>query len=105
MGLGFELEQMIIAPQIMSKKKRTVEETYFIVSPQENIPGCLAVVLPQSQLERTQKLESDGIMLGRTQRYIVKAILACDIPLSVPLQELLKLKNTSHLTMEGDVLS
>ncbi len=76
-------------------------EEYYICDPPNPLPGSLAVLLPTSQAERFNSL----VIKRRFDRFIVRAILSDNIPLSGKLPELLTDTSSSLLYVNGEPLT
>jgi hypothetical protein len=76
-------------------------EEYYVVDPPDPLPGSLAVLLPASQAKRF-----DEIVAGKSFiRYVVKAVLAGNVPLSGDLNELVSRPSNSLLSVNGPALT
>lgn len=77
------------------------KEEYFSVDPANPLPGSLCVLLPSSQAEGYKEI----VARGTFSRYVVRAILADNIPLSGDLRELLSRPSNSLLYVNGEPLT
>lgn len=76
-------------------------ENYLIARPQSPMPGCLTIIVPESQSERLAKLENEK----KRRIYKVRAIIGENIPLSDELHRLVSLPSKSLMLVNGNPLT
>lgn len=85
----------------MAAQPPVVPDAYFICDPPNPLPGSLTVLLPPSEAKRFEDL----VARKTYRRFIVRAILSDNIPLSGELPKLLERPSTSLLYVNDEPLT
>lgn len=76
-------------------------EEYYVVDPPDPLPGSLAVLLPASQANRFNEIVTER----NFKRYVVRAVLTDNVPLSGNLDELISRPSNSLISVSGPALT
>jgi hypothetical protein len=77
------------------------EKGYIVVEPKILFPGCLSILVPTDKLDRFREIETHIA----DSRYIARAIISDNIPLSGDLEEILKRRSEALLWINGNPLT